>query len=141
MTRLLMPTWARLITLELLRYDAECCLLHSRPIDQLVIAVLAELGTRLDVATNLEQLAARTGFSPQHINRVFRRTLGVTPLRYLTRVRMERAAALLIHSELTVHAVARRVGYDDPYYFSRVFKQCYGCSPSKYRDCAGNPHL
>jgi AraC-like DNA-binding protein len=133
MTPLLMPAWARLITLELLRHDGECGAPHSRHVDPLVTAVLDELSGSLARGTSLDRLAARTGFSPQHINRVFSRVFGVTPLRYLTQMRMERAAMLLIRNGLPVRIVARRVGYDDPYHFSRVFKQCYGRSPSEYR--------
>jgi AraC family transcriptional regulator of adaptative response / methylphosphotriester-DNA alkyltransferase methyltransferase len=81
----------------------------------------------------LDQLASRSGFSPQHLNRVFRRTLGVTPLQYLNRRRMEHAAALLRDGRLTVSAVGQQVGFADPYYFSRVFSQHFKQSPTEYR--------
>jgi AraC-like DNA-binding protein len=81
----------------------------------------------------LSELAKRAGFSAQHLNRVFREILGVTPLQYLARTRMERAATLLRNDDLTVGAVGKRVGFDDPYYFSRVFSQHFKKSPAQYR--------
>ncbi len=131
--RLVLPAWARLVTLELLLHDAGLGLLRPRPVDPVVADVLDELNTRVARRTTLDELAERSGFSGQHLNRVFRTVLGVTPLQYLARLRMERAAAMLTDHQLTIGAVAREVGYDDPYYFSRVFKQHFGRSPRDYR--------
>jgi len=64
---------------------------------------------------------------------MFRLALGVTPLQYLTRLRLGRAAELLRENRLTVRAVARKVGYDDPYHFSRAFRQQFGHSPRDHR--------
>jgi len=78
------------------------------------------------------------GYTPQHLNRTFTRALGVTPLRQLTRLAEEHAASLLAEGTLTVKAVAAAVGIDDPYYFSRVFRQHFGRSPAQYRTAAGS---
>ena len=133
LVRLVLPAWARLITLELLMHDAERGLLRPRPVDPMVADMLDELNTRMTRRTTLDDLAARSGLSAQHLNRVFRRVLGVTPLQYLARLRLERAASMLTDGQLTIRAVAREVGYDDPYYFSRAFKAAFGRSPSDYR--------
>ncbi|MFD2080620.1 AraC-type DNA-binding protein [Actinopolymorpha cephalotaxi] len=133
LTRLTLPAWAQLVTLELLVHDAELGLLRPRPVDPVVAWVLDELTERVGRRTTLDDLAGRFGFSGQHLNRVFGRVLGVTPLQYLTRLRLDRAAAMLIDRQLTIRAVAREVGYDDPYYFSRAFRARFGRSPSEYR--------
>lgn len=137
-TRLTMSAWGRLITLELFRYDAAHGLLKQRPIDPLVADIVDELSQWIDKPLSLDDLAAQAGYSPQHLNRVFRRVLGVTPLQHLTRLRMERAAALLAEGRLTIKAIAPAVGIDDPYYFSRVFRQHFGRSPAQYRTAAGS---
>ena len=137
-TLLMMPGWARLIVLELLRHDADLGVLGQRPIDPLVSEVLDELNKHLNRSTSLDELARHSGYSPQHLNRLFRKVLGVTPLQYLMRMRMERAAASLAQGRLTIRAVARSLGFDDPYYFSRLFRQHFGRSPAHYRESAGS---
>jgi len=135
---LAMPAWGRLVTLELLRHDAALGLLKQRAIDPLVAELLDELARRVSQVTTLDELAEWAGFTAQHLNRTFRRELGVTPLQHLTRLRMEQAAAQLADGKLTVKAIAASVGLDDPYYFSRLFRQHFGRSPAQYRAAAGS---
>lgn len=137
-TILTMPAWGRLVALELLRHDAARGLLAQRPADPLLAEMLDELSRRIAQPTSLADLAARSGYTPQHLNRTFRRELGVTPLQHLARLRMEHAAALLAEGRLTVKAIAAAVACDDPYYFSRTFRQHFGRSPMQYRVAAGS---
>ena len=137
-TYLMLPHWSRLIVLEMLRCTAQTGLLRTPPVDPLVAELLNELNRRISRPTSLSDLAAWSGYSPQYLNRLFRRVLGVTPLQHLQRLRMQRGAALLIEGRLTVRGVARKLGFDDPYYFSRVFKQHFGRSPAQYRQAAGS---
>jgi AraC-like DNA-binding protein len=51
---------------------------------------------------------------------------------------MERAADRLTEGTLTVEAVAAELGYEDPFYFSRVFREHFGRSPAQFRDAAGS---
>lgn len=137
-TILTMPAWGRLVSLELLRHDAAAGLLKQRAVDPLVAELLDELTKRVSRPTSLDELAEWAGFTPQHLNRTFRRELGVTPLQHLTRLRMEQSAAQLAEGKLTVKAIAAAAGFDDPYYFSRLFRQHFGRSPAQYRDAAGS---
>ena len=130
--------WAKLIVPELLRDNAGRCLLRHRSVDPLISGVLDELARMADQPVTLGQLAEIAGYSPQHLNRVFCEVLGVTPLKYLTRIRMERAAALVVEGRLTLRAISQKVGIEDPYYFSRLFKQHFGRSPTQFRE-ASNP--
>jgi AraC-like DNA-binding protein len=132
--RMQFPGWAHLITRELFRDNAERGLLSLQFMDPLVAAMLADLDKRLSEPVTLAGLARRSGFSAQHLNRIFRKHLGVTPLQYLARLRLERGAELLREGRLTVAEVARRVGFADPYYFSRLFSAHHGMSPSDYRN-------
>src|SRR5207248_6335302 len=100
--------------------------------------MLEDLDRRIGETVSLEALAKRAGFSPQHLNRLFQRTLGVTPLQYLSRLRMERAAAMLRDGRLNVRAIGKAVGFDDPYYFSRQFSEHHGMSPAQYREAQRN---
>ncbi|HYF48201.1 MAG TPA: AraC family transcriptional regulator [Planctomycetota bacterium] len=145
--RITLPHYGTLIVQELIWHDARAGLLDCRvrPVGVkggddagLVLGILKELDERLDRPISLDELAKRAGFSAQHLNRVFRRTLGVTPLQYLQQARMEHAAKLLAGGDLTIKAIAAQSGFDDPYYFSRVFHEHFGVSPTEYRNTAGS---
>ncbi len=136
LANLMVGGWSRLIVLEVLRSNAEKDLLEYRPLDSLVVALLEELGRRIGVRTDLNDLAKWSGYSAQHVSRVFRRALGLTPLQYLTRMRMEMAGILLAEGRLTIGGVGNAVGFDDPFYFSRLFKKHFGQSPREYQQAA-----
>ncbi|MFJ1545128.1 AraC family transcriptional regulator [Streptomyces sp. NPDC088246] len=79
------------------------------------------------------ELAARAGVSRTTFAKRFTELVGQGPVAYLTEWRMTLAADLLGRQELTVAAVARRVGYADASGFSAAFKRVRGVSPSAYR--------
>ncbi|AZG48168.1 helix-turn-helix domain-containing protein [Gordonia insulae] len=83
----------------------------------------------LDIAT----LSGIALISPAHFIRRFRDVFGETPHRYLQRRRIERACALLRHTELPVTDVARAVGYESLGTFGRTFTAIIGRSPTAYR--------
>lgn len=83
---------------------------------------------------SLDQIAANMYLSPFYISRIFKNELQDTPINYLITLRMEKACELLAQdSRLAIQDIARSVGYDDAYYFSKLFKKHYGISPSNYR--------
>lgn len=86
-----------------------------------------------DRPVRVPELAARVGLSASHFAALFRQVTGGGVLEYLKRIRMARARVLLVSTELTVAEVARAVGYDDPFYFSRQFRAVSGASPSQFR--------
>lgn len=81
---------------------------------------------------DISSIAASIGISRSHLYRVFIKHLGISPNDYLTQYRINRACSLLRNSKLTISNIANSVGYDDPLYFSRVFKKVKGVSPSIY---------
>jgi len=70
--------------------------------------------------------------SADHARRLFLQNTGSTPLQYLTALRVDEAKHLLRYGGYSVKEVARRVGYADPYYFSRLFKKWAGQSPEAF---------
>jgi AraC-like DNA-binding protein len=96
-------------------------------------ATAAYMERHLNEPVTRETLAALAGMNPEHYSRLFRKYKGTSPVDYITELRMTRAKALIRQSDLSILAVARQVGYADPYYFSRRFKQAVGVSPSSYR--------
>ncbi|TDU88771.1 AraC-like DNA-binding protein [Kribbella voronezhensis] len=77
--------------------------------------------------------AAELGLSLAELREAVRRTKGTTPQEVVLTARLNEAKTLLAESDLPVAAVARQVGYDDPAYFSRLFKARVGQSPREFR--------
>jgi AraC-like DNA-binding protein len=73
------------------------------------------------------------GVSRAHFSKTFHQKLGVSPLHYMQKLKMEQAAKLLNQTSLDITAIATSLGYPELYCFTRSFKRHYGCSPSKYR--------
>lgn len=85
----------------------------------------------------LDGIAEALRVSPFYLSRVFSRESDVSLFGYLTAVRLGKARQLLREERLNVSEVAYRVGYEDPNYFSKVFRRVYGCSPSRFAARAG----
>jgi AraC family L-rhamnose operon transcriptional activator RhaR len=81
----------------------------------------------------LAELARDAGVTGAHLSRLFKRAAGLPPLAYLTRWRLERAAALLVQTPHPVADIAAEVGWLDANLFSRRFRAHFGESPSAYR--------
>jgi len=101
----------------------------SEKIDESIAYMTRNLNRALQVST----LAALVNVSPSHYFALFKRHTGRAPMDYFTRLRMEEARRLLDSTESSVKEVAAMLGYDDPFYFSRVFKSVNQLAPSNYR--------
>jgi AraC family transcriptional regulator len=95
--------------------------------------VIEHIASHLDEALALETLAAQACLSPFHFHRVFRGMVGETALELARRLRMERAAWQLLHTELSVTEIAFDAGYETHEAFSRAFRASYAQSPSGFR--------
>lgn len=82
---------------------------------------------------SLEDMAAWTGMSPYYFSKLFKAQTGVTFIDYLTRVRIEESKKSLQYTRLSLKEIAYQIGYNDPNYFSRVFKKVEGVSPKAFR--------
>ncbi len=82
---------------------------------------------------SLQMVAMRVHVSPTHFSAIFSRETGETFSDYLARVRMDNATRLLKTTALSAAEIAKRVGYKDPQYFSRVFKRTSGVSIRMFR--------
>ncbi len=97
--------------------------------DQVLEALARDACLPLSVAGH----AARHGMTTAELRGAVRRAAGCSPKDYLLGIRLARAKELLAATELPVAAVARRVGYDDPAYFSRLFTRRVGLAPVRFR--------
>ncbi len=95
--------------------------------------VLDHVRTYFDRSIALDELAGQAGISPYHFSRLFKRTMGRSPMQFVTGFRVERAREMLADPSLPLTTIAVRCGFADQAHFSRQFKQLTGETPGRYR--------
>lgn len=98
-----------------------------------VAAARRILDTRFAEPLSISGLAQELSISADYLRQLFVHWVGEPPVRYLIRKRLEAACDLLRLNQESVATVAERVGISNPYYFSRLFRQRMGMTPSRYR--------
>ncbi|NGP44268.1 AraC family transcriptional regulator [Bacillaceae bacterium SIJ1] len=81
----------------------------------------------------LDDLVKVSQLSRYHFTRRFKQTTGMSPMQYVTKIRIEKAMALLSSTSLQTHSIAKKCGYPEANYFNKVFKKIVGTSPSLFR--------
>lgn len=87
----------------------------------------------LDRNWTLKKIAEQASMSPEHFRRLCQESIGVSPMKHLHQLRMQRAANLLAGSNLKIEAVAQEIGYVFASTFSNTFQKWSGLRPSEYR--------
>lgn len=82
---------------------------------------------------DLRRFADRENISYEHFRKQFRKAVSLPPRQYFLKLKVDRARELLINSADSVKQIAFRLGFDDEYYFSRLFKSKEGVSPRQFR--------
>ena len=106
--------------------DLDCA---SGPVED----VLAYMLERVNDALTLDDFAGNALMSRFHFSRVFRERTGYSPVSYFTRLKITRACDLLDTSSLTIREISELLSFDNPNYFSQVFRRVTGMSPRQYR--------
>jgi transcriptional regulator GlxA family with amidase domain len=99
---------------------------------------IAYMREHLDEPVQISTLAAQASVSPSHYFALFKRQTGTAPIDFFIRLRMNHARALLDSTCSSVKEIAAMMGYDDPFYFSRVFKSVHRVAPAEYRKRSGS---
>jgi AraC family transcriptional regulator, arabinose operon regulatory protein len=81
----------------------------------------------------LNELCKHYQYSPSRFSNLFKQKTGYAPMDYFSQMKMQRASQQLDSTNVSIKSIASKLGYDDPYYFSRKFTKIIGMSPSKYR--------
>ncbi|MCC2686047.1 MAG: AraC family transcriptional regulator [Paenibacillaceae bacterium] len=115
-------------------YEAECRQQDAeRSIHPSVLLTKSWIHRHYPEDISLNQLASVAGVTPEHLIRLFRKHLAVTPIQYLWNHRIERGLHLLRHTGLSVGEVAEQCGFKTSYHFTRSIKQFSGKSPTDVR--------
>lgn len=123
----LIPLLILKITEKAIPYDAAG--MRSLPAYQRAKRYIGQHYLRLKT---VEQVAAACHVAPAHLCRLFQRFDHVTPYQNLMRLKMNKAAELLLDSGMLIKEVALALDFADPYHFSRAFKKIYGLPPERF---------
>jgi AraC-like DNA-binding protein len=91
------------------------------------------MANHLTESLSVNQLASVAHVSPSHYFAIFKRQTGYAPIDFLIHLRMFRGCVLLDRTSLAVKEIAAALGYEDAFYFSRLFKRVSEVSPRAYR--------
>jgi AraC-like DNA-binding protein len=106
-------------------------------IEQAVKRAITTMRENLGEPLTVDDMARAAMFSKFHFTRVFQRTTGVSPGRFLSAMRLQRAKQLLVSTSLNVADISLRVGYNSVGTFSSRFSRSVGMPPTMYRRRAG----
>ena len=82
---------------------------------------------------SISDIAAAYNMTAEHFIRSFRAEYGVTPQRYRSEHRLNQSKMLLFDTKMSISEIAMQCGFEDPLYFSKIFKKRFGISPSEFR--------
>lgn len=102
--------------------------------DYLLTACIQYMAQHLQAFITLEDLSQKFNVSTSYLNKIFKKETGKSPIGFFTKLKMDEACKLLRITKLKIIEIAKELGYDDPYYFSRLFKKYNHMSPKAYRE-------
>ena len=115
---------------------------HEQPVDALLVSghlkkgilhLVDEIRKNPQLDWNLQQEAASIGVSYPHFRRIFKQLFEMSPWRFIINLRIQQAAECLLRSDDQIGVIAENCGFNDGFYFSRLFKKYYHLSPMNYR--------
>ena len=99
-----------------------------------ITTIVRYMYRHLDRNLKLEDLEEELELSKSYINASFKKYTGRAPIDFFINLKMQEACKLLKSTDLYIVEISQKLGYDDPYYFSRIFKKVIGVSPKEYRN-------
>jgi len=106
---------------------------HYKSTRELAQTLMRHMESNYFEPIDLAALSLQVHFNPSYLARVFKSETGVTPMQYLSNLRLSAATSFLIHTEMGIQQIAEETGFNSIHYFSRLFKRTYGVSPQQWR--------
>lgn len=98
----------------------------------LVSNITQYIESHLNEKLVLNDVASVFSISPNYLGHLFKKTMSTGFNEYVTQAKISRAKYLMFHTDLKIYEIAEQVGFENSFYFSRVFKKTEGCSPRQY---------
>lgn len=124
---------------EILEYMSEILALDAhgrgiiRPLDSAVSAALSYISENPYKKISIDELSGMSGYTKQHFIRLFKHSVGLTPHRYITELRMKHALSLL-KQDMPIKQAAEMLGYADGKAFDKAFVNRYGMTPTHWKN-------
>ena len=99
-----------------------------------LVEVSALMEANIEEPLSLDELARLASLSQRHLQRMFKHTLNMTPMHYYLNLRLRRARALLLQTEMSVMSVTVACGFQSSCHFSKSYRMLFGYSPSMERN-------
>lgn len=122
--------FARIAAVHLSRHGGETPV-EGRALERMKPAI-NHIAAHLNEQISAESLAAASGMAVKYFSTCFKRTIGITPRRYIERLKMNRAREYLAEERYSVGEVAALLGFADQFSFSKAFKKFYRVSPTGF---------
>jgi AraC-like DNA-binding protein len=84
-------------------------------------------------AISVKEIANNINYTPSHFLYLFKKKTGFSPIHYFNNLKIQRACQYLSFTDMTIKEICFNLGYNDPLYFSRLFKKMMSISPNQYR--------
>ena len=91
------------------------------------------MNEHIEKKLKLEDIARNFGYSTSYFYRLFYKDTGYAPMEYFTQMKIMKACYYLQNTSFRINEISLKLGFDDPYYFSRTFTKTLGMSPKTYR--------
>lgn len=127
----LMRLKCRLLFHQFIETILVCAKMHTT--DNTVDLALTFLTEHYMQPITITEVAEQVGCERRRLSYLFEKQVGMSPIQYLTEIRLKHATKLLRTSDMPIYQVAEHVGYTDSFYFCRLFKKHYTQSPTQFR--------
>ena len=101
--------------------------------DERISRLLNYIQQHIEEPITIEQMAHQACLTKSYLIRAFHSSIGITPLQYVTRKKIQQTQMQLLSSDLSINQIAKSIGFHDTSYFIRLFKKHIGFTPEEYR--------
>lgn len=110
------------------------CTFESSEKNNIVRTIISFMNENYMDDISLDKISRNMYLSPVYISKIFKEETGDSPINYLIKIRLEKASYMLQDDNgMSIKKISKMVGYEDAYYFSKLFKKYYGNSPLKFK--------